>query len=68
MLDPQKVQLIVMGASLVLSVLFIVALFYGLFLLSRIRKEAVGINKRLDQLLARTSLGPGSARDTGMSL
>ena len=68
MLDPQKVQLIVMGASLVLSVLFIVAVFYGLFLLSRIRKQAAGINQRLDALLARITPGAGSSRETGMSL
>jgi hypothetical protein len=68
MLDPQTMQLMVMGISLALSVVFIVALFYGLFLLSRIRKQAVGINQRLDQLLARTTPVPGSSRETGMSL
>jgi hypothetical protein len=68
MYDPQTVQLIVMAVSLALSVVFIFALLYGLFLLSRIRKQAVGINQRLDALLARTGAGPGSSRETGMSL
>jgi hypothetical protein len=68
MYDPQTVQLIVMAVSLALSVVFIFALLYGLFLLSRIRKEAVGINQRLDELLGRITAGPGSSRETGMSL
>lgn len=68
MLDPQKIQLIVMGVSLALSVTFILAVFYGLFLLSRIRKQAVGINKRLDQLLARTTPIAGSTGESRMSL
>ena len=64
MLDPQTVQLIVMAVSLAFSVFIIFTLLYGLFLLSRIRKQAVGINKRLDELLARTAsttanTGPG---------
>ena len=68
MYDPQTVQLIVMAVSLVLSVVFIFALLYGLVLLSRIRKQAAGINQRLDALLARTTPGPGSSGETGMSL
>ena len=68
MLDPQKIQLIVMGVSLALSVTFILAVFYGLFLLSKIRKQAVGTNKRLDQLLARTTPIAGSTGEPRMSL
>jgi hypothetical protein len=68
MYDPQTVQLIVMAVSLILSVVFVFALLYGLFLLSRIRKQAVGINQRLDALLARITPSPGSSRETGMSL
>jgi hypothetical protein len=67
MYDPQTVQLIVMAVSLALSVVFIFALLYGLFLLSRIRKQAVGINKRLDELLARTA-SSAARTDPGMSL
>jgi hypothetical protein len=68
MYDPQTIQLIVMAVSLGFSVTFIVALFYGLFLLAKIRKQAVGINERLDELLSRITAGPGNAGGSGMSL
>ncbi len=68
MYDPQTIQTIAILASLAFSAAFILGLLYGLYLLSRIRKQAVGINQRLDELLARTSLGRGSAGETGMSL
>lgn len=43
--------------SLAFFITFILCLFYGLFLLAKIRREAVGINKRLDSLLASSASG-----------
>ena len=68
MLDPQTIQTIVLLASAVFILVLILCLFWGLILLAKIRKQAVGINKRLDELLARTASGRGEAQDTGMSL
>ena len=68
MYDPQTIQMITVLVSLAFFVGFIVCLFYGLYLLAKIRKQAVGINQRLDQLLARTASGHGGAGDAGMSL
>ena len=60
MYDPQTIQMIVVLVSIAFVVVFILGLFYGLFLLAKIRKAAVGINKRLDDLLAKSTSGPGS--------
>jgi hypothetical protein len=68
MLDPQTIQTVVLLAAAVFILVFILCLFWGLILLAKIRKQAVGINKRLDELLARTSSGRGETKDTGMSL
>lgn len=68
MLDPQTIQEIVVLVSLAFFLILVLGLFYGLIQLAKIRKQAVGINKRLDELLARTSTGPRSTGDSGMSL
>ena len=68
MYDPQTVQIIAVLASVAFFAAFILGLFYGLYLLAKIRRQAIGINKRLDELLARTPPGRGSAGETGMSL
>ncbi|TAM81054.1 MAG: hypothetical protein EPN47_14345 [Acidobacteria bacterium] len=74
MYDPQTMQMIAILVSVAFVVVLIVCLFYGLYLLGRIRKQAVGINQRLDELLARMSPGrggagsAGGAGSTGMSL
>jgi flagellar biogenesis protein FliO len=68
MYDPQTIQMIAVLVSLAFILVFILCLFYGLYLLGKIRKQAVGINQRLDQLLARAPSGRGGAGDTGMSL
>lgn len=68
MYDPQTMLLIAAVISLAFVVVVILCLFYGLYLLGRIRKQAVGINQRLDQLLARRSSGGEGAAGSGMSL
>ncbi len=68
MLDPQTVEMVVLLGSLALILILILCLFWGLFLLARIRKQAAGINERLDKLLARTPSAGGEADETGMSL
>jgi uncharacterized protein YneF (UPF0154 family) len=68
MYDPQTIQMVMMLVSLAFFLALILGLFYGLFLLAKIRWQAVGINKRLDELLARTLPGPGGAGGTGMTL
>lgn len=57
MYDPQTIQMIAVLVSLAFFITFILCLFYGLFLLAKIRREAVGINKRLDSLLASSASG-----------
>lgn len=54
MLDPQSVQLIIAVVALVFFISVIAGLFYGLILLARIRSHTARINKRLDELLARS--------------
>ncbi|HET7102166.1 MAG TPA: hypothetical protein VFJ52_13520 [Terriglobia bacterium] len=68
MYDPQTIQMIAVLVSIGFLLVLIVCLFYGLIQLARIRKQAVGINQRLDELLSRTPLGRGSAGENGMSL
>lgn len=67
MYDPQTMQLIMVLVSLAFFLFLFLGLLYGLFLLAKIRKQAVGINKRLDELLARTASAP-TKTDPGMSL
>jgi flagellar biogenesis protein FliO len=68
MYDPQTIQMIAVLVSIGFFLVLILCLFYGLIQLARIRKQAVGINQRLDELLSRMPLGRGSAGGTGMSL
>lgn len=68
MLDPQNIQMIAVLVSLGFLVVLILCLFYGVIQLAKIRRQAVGINQRLDELLARMSLGQGSSGEGGMSL
>lgn len=57
MLDPQAIEFIVGLVFIGFFVLFIVCLFYGLFLLAKIRSQAVRINKNLEVLLAKSAEG-----------
>lgn len=68
MFDPQSILTIAVAICLAFFVIVILCLFYGLYLLGRIRKQAVGINQRLDQLWARTFSGGEGAGGSGMSL
>jgi flagellar biogenesis protein FliO len=68
MYDPQTIQMIAVLVALALLLVFILCLFYGLYLLAKIRKQAVGINQRLDDLLARMPSGRGGVGNAGMSL
>jgi hypothetical protein len=68
MYDPQTVQLIIAVVALAFFLTFILGLLYGLFLLAKIRSQAVRINKRLDELLARTPASPASTDESRFSL
>lgn len=68
MYDPQTIQMIAVLVSLGFLLVLILCLFYGLIQLAKIRKQAVGINRRLDALLARTAPGQGNPGEGGMSL
>ena len=68
MLDPQTVQMVVLLGSLALILILVLCLFWGLYLLAKIRKQAAGISQRLDELLARTPSARGGGDETGMSL
>ncbi|HKT12641.1 MAG TPA: hypothetical protein VJW77_12535 [Terriglobia bacterium] len=68
MYDPQTIQMIAVLVSFGFMLVLILFLLYGLIQLGRIRKQAAGINQRLDALLARTSHGQGNAGERGMSL
>ena len=68
MYDPQTIQMIAVVASIGFLLVFVLCLFYALIQLAKIRRQAVGINKRLDELLARTPAGRGNAGENGMSL
>lgn len=61
MYDPQAIQLIVFLVVVGFILLFVLGLIYGLFLLAKIRSQAVRINKSLDELLARSATNPTSA-------
>lgn len=68
MYDPQTIQMIAVLVSIGFLLVLILCLFYGLIQLAKIRRQAVGINQRLDELLARTSVGRGGSGESGMSL
>ncbi|HET7215337.1 MAG TPA: hypothetical protein VFL79_17240 [Terriglobia bacterium] len=68
MYDPQTIQMIAVLVSLGFMLVLILCLFYGLIQLAKIRKQAAGINQRLDALLARTSHRQGNTGEGGMSL
>jgi len=68
MYDPQTLMTIAIAIYLGFFAIVVICLLYGLYLLGRIRKQAVGINQRLDQLLARRFSGGESAGGSGMSL
>lgn len=68
MFDPQSILTIAVAICLAFFAIVVVCLLYGLFLLGRIRKQAVGINQRLDQVLARRFSGGEGAGRSGMSL
>ena len=68
MLDPQTVEMAALLASMAFVLILMLCLFWGLYLLAKIRKQAAGINQRLDELLARTASTRGGAGETGMSL
>lgn len=57
MLDPQTIQLIVLLVGLAFLIFLILGLIFGLFLLAKIRTQAVRINKHLDDLVARATPG-----------
>lgn len=63
MYDPQSIQMIIGLVVLVFFLSFILGLIYGLYLLARIRTQAVRINKRLEEVLARVSSGPAGSGD-----
>jgi len=69
MYDPQTIQMIAVLVSIGFLLVLILCLFYGLIQLAKIRRQAVGINQRLDELLARMPVGRGNTGETtGMSL
>jgi len=61
MYDPQTIQLIILLVALGFFLTLMMGLFYGLFLLARIRSQAVRINQRLDELLARADRDSATA-------
>ncbi len=67
MYDPQTVQLIIVLVVVALLLFFIIGLIYGLFLLARIRTQAVRINKRLEEILERTA-PPASKENSRFTL
>lgn len=68
MYDPQSIQTIAVMIALGFLAILVLCLVYGVYLLGRIRKQAVGINQRLDHLLGRTFSGGGGQGHSGMSL
>ena len=68
MYDPQTIQMIAVLVSVAFILILVLCLFYGLYLLAKSRKQAVGINQRLDELLAMMTARPGGTGNTGMSL
>jgi len=61
MYDPQTIQLIILLVALGFFLTLMMGLFYGLFLLARIRSQALRINQRLDELLARADRDSATA-------
>lgn len=61
MYDPQAIQLIVLLVVIGFILIFLLGLFYGLFLLAKIRSQAVRISKNLDALIERTAGGTATA-------
>ena len=68
MYDPQTIQLIIAVVALAFFLSLILGMFYGLFLLAKIRSQAVRINKRLEELLARSAADSASADESKFSL
>lgn len=68
MLDPQNIQMIAVAVAFGFLLILVLCLFYGVIQLAKIRRQAAGINDRLDELLSRTSMGRGSSGGGGMSL
>jgi|GEM_PF-3427830 len=68
MYDPQTIQTIAVLVAIGFFLVLIFCLLYGVIQLAKIRRQAVGINQRLDELLARISVEPGSTGERGMSL
>ena len=68
MYDPQAAQLVILIVATAFFLAVVLGLFYGLFLLAKIRSQAVRINKRLDELLARTATGGAGAGESNPSL
>ena len=68
MYDPQTIQLIIFLVVIAFLLFFIIGLIYGLVLLAKIRSQAVRINKRLDELVARTPASPASADESKFTL
>lgn len=68
MLDPQTVQVIMLLVGLAFILTLILGVIYGLFLLAKIRTQAVQLNKRLAEIDAKLSPGSTSAEQSGVSL
>lgn len=67
MYDPQTIQVIVLFVIIGVFLIFVLGLFYGLFLLAKIRSQAVRINKSLEVLLAKTADGAAVASQSKSS-
>lgn len=61
MYDPQAIQFIVLLVVIGFILIFFLGLFYALFLLAKIRSQAVRINKSLEALLERPVSGSATA-------
>lgn len=68
MLDPQTIQSIILVAALVFFLSLILGMIFALVLLAKIRSQAVRINKRLEELLARPVAGSASVDERKISL
>lgn len=68
MYDPETIQMIAVLVASGFLLVLILCLFYGIIQLAKIRRQAVGINQRLDELLARMPAGRGNTGESGMSL
>lgn len=63
MYDPQSIQMIIGLVIVVFFLSFVLGLIYGLYLLAKIRTQAVRINKRLEEVLARVPSSPTGSGD-----